>query len=170
MRSIDARLGLYFLDSGVHYEPTTVAGPRCLKLPKYLAERYTLGKMIRRNNLRRGHKVVAITKDATQTFFFICEVLGFASFYDVDGDVCLSGGLFQIPNQPFYGDKSSHFQEDEENNPESVFFHRCREAKDRFLAESVRIYEEEMSPIGLSDEGFAALVFSDFDCKEFASH
>ena len=131
------------------------------KLPKYLAERYTLGKMIRRNNLRHGHKVVAITKDATQTFFFICEVLGFASFYDVDGDVCLSEGI--VPNtpenQPFYqGIGHPILQGAEEGGPEPVFFHRCKgePAEPDFLAESVRIYEEEMSPIGLSDEGFAA--------------
>ena len=74
------------------------------KFPKYLAKRYTLGKMIRRNNLRQGQKVVAVIKDAKQSFFFICEILGFASFYDLDGDVCLSENIIlNTPeNQPFY--------------------------------------------------------------------
>ena len=131
------------------------------KLPKYLSTRYTLGKSIRRNNLRQGQQVIAITKDAKQPFFFVCEILGFASFYDLDGDVCLSETI--IPNtpenQPFYqGAGIPVFPQDEEEGPEPVFFHRCeREPADPdFLEESVRTYEEEMSPMGLSDEGFAA--------------
>jgi hypothetical protein len=129
------------------------------QLPRYLATRYTLGKSIRRNNLRQGQKVIAITKDASQPFFFICEILGFGSFYDVDNDVCLSENI--IPNtpnnKPFYqGFGLPVLQEGDDMEP--VFFHRCKSepADSDFLEESVRIYEQEMSPIGLSDEGFAA--------------
>ena len=57
------------------------------QLPKYLSDRYTIGKSIRRNNLRQGQKAIAITKDIKQPFSFVCEILGFASFYDLDGDV-----------------------------------------------------------------------------------
>ena len=144
-------------------------------LPKYISTRYTLGKSIRRNNLRQGQKVVAITKDVTQPFVFICEILGFASFYDLDGDVCLSENI--IPNtpenQPFYqgtgnpvfqGDEEDEEEEeDEEDGLEPVFFHRCKgePADPDFLEESVRIYDEEMSPMGLSDEGFAAHEYCD---------
>ena len=131
------------------------------QLPKYLSDRYTIGKSIRRNNLRQGQKAIAITKDTKQPFSFVCEILGFASFYDLDGDVCLSENI--IPNtpenQPFYqGTGHPVFQEDEEDGPEPVFFHRCKgePAEIDFLEESVRTYDEEMSPMGLSDEGFAA--------------
>ena len=129
--------------------------------PKYLAKRYTLGRMIRRNNLRQGQKVVAVIKDVKQSFLLVCEILGFASFYDLDGEVCLSENIIlNTPeNQPFYqGIGHPILRGDEEDGPEPVFFHRCKgePADPDFLGGSVRLYEEEMSPIGLSDEGFAA--------------
>ena len=116
------------------------------QLPKYLSDRYTIGKFIRRNNLRQGQRAIAITKDAKQPFFFVCEILGFASFYDLDGDVCLSENI--IPNTPenqsFYqGTGHPVFQGDEDDGPEPVFFHRCKgePAETDFLEESVRIYD-----------------------------
>ena len=57
------------------------------KLPRYILNQYRLGKPIRRNNLRQGQKVVAVTKEAKQPILFVCEILGFASFYDLDGKV-----------------------------------------------------------------------------------
>lgn len=128
------------------------------KLPMYISTRYTLGKLIRRNNLRQGQQVIAITKDVGQPFLFVCEILGFASFYDLDGEVCLSENI--IPNtpenQPFYQGFGHPVLL--EGDVEPVFFHRCKDepADQDFLEESVRTYEEAMSPIGLSDEGFSA--------------
>lgn len=129
-------------------------------LPKYLVDGYTLGKGIRRNNLRQGQKVVAVTKDAKQPFLCVCEILGFASFYDLDGTVSLSEGL--IPNSPenkaFYQGVGLPVFKGNDEDPEPVFFHRCKSEPLEldFLTESVRRYEDEMSPIALSDEGFDA--------------
>lgn len=136
------------------------------QLPKYITDRYTLGNTIRRNNLRQGQRVVAITKNATAPFVFVAEILGFASFYDIDRDVCLSEGL--IPNtpenQPFYQYTDNPVFQDEEadwDDPGPVFFHRSKSipADVDDLEESVRMYDDEMSPIGLSDEGFNAFVY-----------
>lgn len=136
------------------------------QLPKYITDRYTLGKTIRRNNLRQGQRVVAITKNKTSPFVFVAEILGFASFYDIDRDVCLSEQL--IPNtpenEPFYQYTANPVFQDEEadwDEPEPVFFCRSKSvaADVDDLEESVRMYDDEMSPVGLSDEGFGAFVY-----------
>ena len=123
------------------------------QLPKYLVNRYTLGKTIRRNNLRQNQLVLCITRDAKRLFLLACEILGFASFYDVDGDVFLSENKFFYPAQG-----NPVFQEDDADHPAPVFFFRCEKTPAEMgnLEESVRMYEEEMSPVGLSDDGFAA--------------
>lgn len=136
------------------------------QLPKYISERYTLGKTIRRNNLRQGQRVVAITKNAASPFVFVAEILGFGSFYDINRDVCLTEQL--IPNTPdnqaFYEYTGNPVFQDEDadwDEPEPVFFRRCQSepADATELEESVRLYDEEMSPVGLSDEGFDAFVY-----------
>jgi len=134
------------------------------QLPKYLRKSYTLGKSLRRNNLKQGQKVVAIA-NSPESFFFVAEILGFVSFQDLNREVCLAEKL--IPNTPensdFYNDIDNPVFSDREDDEaiDPVFFHRSKgePASDFYFEESVRSYDAEMSPTGLSDEGFSSFVY-----------
>ena len=134
------------------------------RLPTYLSNRFTPTKTIRRNNLRQGQRVIAITKDAANPFFFVGEILGFASFHDIDRTVCRAEKLIPttLQNQPFYEKMENPvFQmNDDDDVPDPVFFCRsiaCPVDVD-YLEESVREYDADFSTTGLSDGGFDAFV------------
>lgn len=133
------------------------------RLPTYLSNRFVLGKSIRRNNLRQGQKLIAISKNTADPFYFVAEILGFGSRYDLDDTHCI------IPTTPpnidddplVKGNIERHledFDPEYDEVPDPVLFTRSAQelADTECLEESVRIYDAEMSPIGLSDEGFDA--------------
>ncbi len=143
----------------------TVASER---LPTYLSNRFTLGKTIRRNNLRQGQKLIAMSKNPADPFYFVGEVMGFGSLYDLgESGSSISPKAVNIDADPLLKRNIERYLEDfdpeYDDVPDPVLLVRSAEelADVDCLEESVRIYDAEMSPIGLSDEGFAAFESSE---------
>lgn len=138
------------------------------QLPKYITDRYTLGKTIRRNNLRQGQKLIAMSKNPADPFYFVGEVMGFGSLYDLgESRSSISPKAVNIEADPLLKRNIERYLEDfdpeYDDVPDPVLLVRSAEelADVDCLEESVRIYDAEMSPIGLSDEGFAAFESSE---------
>ena len=131
------------------------------QLPKYLSRRFRVGSAIRKNHLREGQRVIALTREK-EPFWFTCTILGFADFFDLDRDVCRRENIIPdtFMNEEFYKRIGNPIMEewDTENKVyrESIFFCRTRDevACPQGIEPSVHDFTEAYSG-RLSDEGFA---------------
>ena len=130
-------------------------------IPKYLMRRFVVGSSIRKDHLRRGQTVIALTQES-QPFWFTCTILGFGDFFALDRDVCRLENIIPdtFMNEEFYQKIGNPNMEEWDNvnkeYRESIFFHQTynKVACSQSLEPSIYDFTEAYSG-RLSDEGFA---------------